>query len=198
MALKLYDINGCTEDSSNRSFFPNGFADHIFGASMWDRNLDYDAELEDYFSHIYGADWEKVKTYLEQISAAFDHAYMCGERGADPARGELYNPEHARDLEQVREFTAEIREVIKTHMAMPTRPQTVCWRLLLRHTQWCDGLAEVFIAKCKGHNKYALELFEQFVEDFGQYDYELERYFDFGLAVGSLQNILKKRPKIEL
>ena len=198
MALKLYDINGCTEDGSNRSFFPNGFADHIFAASMWDRELDYEAELEDYFSHIYGADWKTVKTYLEQISAAFDHAYMCGERSADLNHGELYNPAHARDLEQVREITAELREVIKTHMAMPTRPQTVCWRLLLRHTQWCDRLAEIFIAKCKGYNKYALELFEEFVEEFGQYDYELERYFDFGLAVASFQNILKKRPKIEL
>ena len=76
--------------------------------------------------------------------------------------------------------------------------QTVCWRLLLRHTQWCEGLAEAFIEKCKGNNEEANQLFDRFVKEFGQHDFELERYFDFGLAVKSFENILKKRPKIEL
>lgn len=198
MVLKHYDINGCVEDGSNKSFFPNGFADHIFCASMWDRELDYEAELEDYFSHIYGADWKLAKEYLENISAAFDHAYMCGERSADVAKGELYNPEHAKDLEKVRQYAADIRALVETHLAMPTRPQTVCWRLLRRHAQWCEGLAEAFIEKCLGNNEKAVELFAQFTKEFGQYDFQLERYFDFGLAVKSLENILKKRPKIEL
>lgn len=198
MALKHFDINGCVEDGSNKSFFPNGFADHIFCASMWDRELSYEAELEDYFSHIYGPDWKLVKEYLENISAAFDHAYMCGERSADVAKGELYNPEHAKDLEKVRQYAADIRALVETHLAMPTRPQTVCWRLLRRHAQWCEGLAEAFIEKCLGNNEKAVELFAQFTKEFGQYDFQLERYFDFGLAVKSLENILKKRPKIEL
>jgi transcriptional regulator of met regulon len=198
MALKHFDINGCTEDGSNRSFFPNGFADHIFSASMWNRELDYEAELEDYFSHIYGEDWRLVKEYLENISASFDHAYLCGDRSADIARGELYNPEHAKDLEKVKELTAGIREVIKTHMVMPVRAQTVCWRVLLRHAEWSDLLSEVFIEKCKGNNEEALARFDVLIETFGNYDMELERYFDFGLAIQSLQNILKKRPKIEL
>ena len=123
---------------------------------------------------------------------------MCGERSVDPDRGDLYNPDHAKDLEEVRELTAGMREIVKTHLAMPTRPQTVCWRLLLRHAEWCDRLAEVFIAKCKGHDKYAVELFEAFVANYGKHDFEMERYFDFGLAVKSLENILKLRPKIEL
>ena len=198
MALKLFGIDGCVEDGSNKSFFPNGFADHIFCASMWNRDVDYEAELADYFSHIYGDDWKQVKEYLENISAAFDHAYFCGERSADLEKGELYNPEHAKDLAQVKTIVAEFREQIKTHMVMPTRAQTVCWRLLRRHTEWCEQLAEVFIEKCQGHNQEALEVFERFTKDFGKHDFELERYFDFGLAVKSFENILKKRPKIEL
>ena len=198
MALKHFGIDGCVEDGSNKSFFPNGFADHIFCASMWDRELDYEAELADYFAHIYGPDWKQAKDYLEKISAAFDHAYLCGERYTDITKGELYNPEHAKDLAQVKTIVTDMREVIKTHLAMPTRPQTVCWRLLLRHTQWCEQLAEVFMEKCQGQDQKAVELFEAFVKDFGQHDFELERYFDFGLAVKSFENILKKRPKIEL
>ena len=84
------------------------------------------------------------------------------------------------------------------HLAMPTRPQTVCWRLLLRHAQWSEKLADVFTEKCRGHNEEANALFDAFVKDYGRYDVELERYFDFGLVVKSLENILKKRPQIEL
>ena len=197
-AYKPLGMSGCIEDGSNKSFFPNGFADYIYCATLFDRELDYDAVQEDYFKHIYGTDWKIAKDYLQKITNAFEHTYMCGKRSADPDRGEHYNPEHVADLERVKEITAQMREQLKSRMAMPTRPQTVCWRLLLRHTQWCDQLAEVFIAKCKGYNKYARELFDAFAADFGKYDFEMERYFDFGLAVSSLLNIINKRPKIEL
>ena len=196
---KLLGLQGGVEDGSNKSFFPNGFIDHILGATLWDRELDYEAELADYFSHIYGKDWRKVRDYLEQMSAAFDHAYLCGQRSVDCKQGQFYNPEHAKSLAMVHEIAAEGRELIAKHMNMPTRPQTVCWRLLLRHTQWCEGLADVFMEKCQGRDKYALELLYKFYDEFGKYDYELERYFDFELAAQSMFGIVRKmRPKIEL
>ena len=162
-----------------------------------DNNLDYEAELEDYFSHIYGPDWKKAKRYLEKITAAFDHSFMCGEKSADLSKGEFYNPEHAKDLEQVKEITAEAREFIKTHLAMPTRPQTVSWRLLLRHTEYCERFAEILIEVCKGHKKYAMEMLQKFFEDFGKYEFEMERYLDFGLAFDSLYYVVKNIPKVE-
>ena len=54
------------------------------------------------------------------------------------------------------------------------------------------------IEKCLGHNLYAQELMERFLQDFGKYDLELERYFDFGLAASSLDNVVKRLPEIEL
>ena len=194
-ALKRMGMDGCIEDGSNRSFFPNGFVDWIYGASLLDDKLEFEDAVEDYFSHIYGKDWEKARDYLEKMSAAFDHNYMCGQRSVDPDRGNYYNPDHVKSLEMVREIAAEGREIIKTHLAMPTRPQTVSWRLLLRHTEWCERFAEVMIEKCQGHDKYAMELFWQFAEDFGKYDYETEDYLDFGLAISSLFNVVRVIPK---
>ena len=196
---KILGLQGGVEDGANKSFFPNGFIDHIMCATLWDRELDYEAELEDYFRHIYGPDWQKARAYLEKVSAAFDHAYMCGQRSVDPKQGQFYNPDHAKSLADVKEIAAEGRELIKSHMNMPTRAQTVSWRLLLRHTEWCERLAEVFIEKCQGRDKYAMELLLQLFDDFGKYDYELERYFDFELAAISMLGIVRKvRPKIEL
>ena len=197
LAIRHIGTDGCTEDGSNKSFFPNGFIDHIYGATLWNRDLDYDAEMEDYFSHVYGPDWKKAKRYLEQITKAFDPVFMFGADSADLSRGEFYNPDHAKDLEEVKEITAGAREFIKTHLAMPTRPQTVCWRLLLLHTEWCERFAEILIEVCKGHSKHAMELFNKFRLDLGKHDVETERYFDMGLAFDSLYYVVKNIPKME-
>ncbi len=194
-SLKAMKMDGCLEDGSNRSFFPNGFVDWIYGASLLDADLRFEDAVEDYFSHIYGKDWKLARNYLEKMSAAFDHNYMCGQRSVDPERGDFYNPEHVKSLEMVREIAAEGREFIKTHLAMPTRPQTVSWRLLMRHTEWCERFAEVMIEKCQGHDKYAMELFEKFAADFGKYDFETENYLDFGMAMSSLMNVVRVHPK---
>ena len=93
-------------------------------------------------------------------------------------------------LEQVREIAAEGREFIKNHLAMPTRPQTVSWRLLMRHTEWCERLAEVMIEKCQGHDKYAMELYKKFAADLGKHEHEIGDYLDFGMAYISLNGML--------
>lgn len=197
LAIRHTGTSGCTEDGSNKSFFPNGFIDHIYGATLWNRDLDYDAELEDYFSHVYGPDWKQAKQYLERITNAFDPVFMFGRNSADITQGEYYNPGHAKNLEKVKEITAEARAFIKTHLSMPTRPQTVTWRLLLLHTEWCERFAEVLIEVCLGHREHAMELFDRFRLDLGKHDVETERYFDMGLAFHSLKYIVNNIPKTE-
>ena len=210
-SLKIMGLDGCMEDGSNKSFFPNGFHSYIYGETLMNRDCDYDEMLADFYYHSYGEDWKQVKNYLERISKAFDHKYMCGEMGenvgtdkeektgAEPkATRSFYRPSHAKDLAEVKELAAQAREMVGKHMAMPTRPQTVSWRLLLRHAEYCERLAEIIAEKSLGHNRYAQELYAAFLLDFGKYDVELERYFDFGVAASSLDKVVKKMPAIEL
>ena len=91
-----------------------------------------------------------------------------------------------------------MRAVIKEHATLPTRPQSIAWRILRRHTEFCERLAEIMIEKCQNNTKYALELFEIFKQDFGKYDFEMERWLDFGLCFQSLFIMIKQKPKIEL
>ena len=95
------------------------------------------------------------------------------------------------------ELAANARALAKKHLTMPTRPQTVAYRLLNRHAEYCERLADVFTAKCKGYDKLAVEKMQQFIADFGKYDYELERYMDFGLAMRTLEVVANQMNKIE-
>ena len=197
LSLKLMDMQGYLQDGSNKSFFPHGFHGHIYAEALMDRDCDYDATMEDYFSHLYGKDWKQVKAYMEGISDAFGEKYMAGEDSADPKKGTHYNPARAAKLEYVYELAATARALAKKHKSMPTRPQTVAYRLLGRHAEYCERLADVFIAKCQGFDKLAVEKMRQMIADYGKYEFELERYLDYGLAMRTLEVVANQMPTIE-
>ena len=197
MAFRLLNIQGITEDGSNKHFFPHGFHEHIYAEVLLDQNCDYDEAIEDYFSHLYGKDWKQVKAYMDGISEAFGEKYMAGEDSADPKKGTHYNPARAAKLEYVYELAATARALAKKHKSMPTRPQTVAYRLLGRHAEYCERLADVFIAKCQGFDKLAVEKMRQMIADYGKYEFELERYLDYGLAMRTLEVVANQMPTIE-
>ena len=183
---------GCMQDGSNKSFFPNGFAGHIFAETLMNRDVDYEKELEEYYVNLYGQDWQGVYRYLEGIGQAFSFPYMQGLASADPQRGAFYAPQQVAQLEKVPELAAAIRELAKNHVYDGTRHQGVAWQLLVRHGEYCQGLAQVLMAKCRGYDTLAKEKLIQFLADFGRYDRETEAYFDFGLAARSLQVMIGK------
>ena len=198
-SYKNTNMDGCMQDGSNKSFFPHGFHSHIYAATLLNRDCDYEAELADYFAHLYGEDWQLAREYLDKITECFSHKYMAGELSADITKGRMYNPQRLAPLSEVKALTEKMRGIIEEHMLMPTRPQTVGWRLLLRHTEFCEGLAEVMMEKCQGHDEVAAEMLETFFKSFGRHDYELERWFDFGLCANALKRMFKmEREVIEL
>ena len=78
---------------------------------------------------------------------------------------------------------------------MPTRPQSLCWRLLIRYGEYIQRLADVVAQVCLGNLDEATEMFEQFRLDMGKYTYETERFFDFSPAIRSLKYLLAKPKK---
>lgn len=177
-ALKFMNLSGIVEDGSQRSFFPNGFAIYIYAETLMNRDCDFDAIKEDYFAHIYGKDWKSALRLLERISEAFDYEYTAGQKSADPTISDHYNPQMIPVLEKVRELAAEERALVAKHLEMPTRPQTVSWRLLSYHATYIEMFADMLIAKAGGNDAMVREKLEHFRAAFGKYEQEIERYYD--------------------
>lgn len=197
LSHKVMNTSGCMQDGSNRSFWPNGFAGHIYAETLMNRNVNYEQEQADYYEGLYGADWKKVFKYLTGISNAFDFAYMQGEQSADPKKGTHYNPRRAEALAEVKELAADLRAAEKAHKYDPIPTQGTAWRMLLLHAEYCEGLAEIFAEKALGHTRHAQEMLTDFLTRFGKHDFETERYLDFGLAARSLSIIVNQLPPIE-
>jgi hypothetical protein len=75
---------------------------------------------------------------------------------------------------------------------MPTRPQTVSWRLLIRHAEMVDRFADVLIAKATGKNYRAVELAKEYEREFGKYEWEIQRYYDHCLCCRVLEHITRR------
>jgi len=194
--LKAMNLDGYVEDGSQRCFWPNGLAIYVFAEAQMDPTIPFEDLVEDYYSHIYGEDWKDVKVYLEKLVKAFDYKFMFGLDTKDNTISNHYNPDYKEAFESVKTITAEAKKMIAEHLAMPTRPQTVSWRLLNLHTEFCDSLAEFMIEKCMGNNDRAEEIFnEKLCKDFGKYEVEIERYYDHYLYMVSYYRTLVQLPK---
>jgi len=65
-------------------------------------------------------------------------------------------------------------------------------RLLLRHAEYIEGVAEIMTEKALGNDLLAHEKANAFVERFGRHEFEIERYFDHGLCSMILLQIAAK------
>ena len=187
--LKLSDIGleGIVEDGTQRAFFPNGFAMYVYAETLLKKNCDYEKVKEDYFSHAYGNDWHKVEKCLSKISELFDFGFMEGEKSQDLKTSKYYFPEHVADLERIAEVVKEERKLSRDNVACPSRVQTVSYRLLDYHAQYCEGLAKIMLQKAIGNEDKASELLDDFIHSFGVHEVYIERYYDHYLAMESMK-----------
>jgi hypothetical protein len=198
LSLKIMDMDGYVEDGSQRSGFPNAFPVYVYASTLLDRNADFEKLKEDYFSHIYGEDWQSATDLLQKITDAFDFKYMEGESSVDVNVSKYYDPERVERLRSLFELAKLERELVNEHLNMEYRPQTVSWRLLLRHAEYVEKWAEIMIEKAIGNNEKAKELAVKFCDDFGKYELEIERYYDHSLTCRSLEHLTRKTRKVIL
>lgn len=193
MALDEIGLDGLIEDGSQRCFFPNGFALYIYAEALLNKDCDYEAIKEDYFRHAYGESWREVAECLEKISELFDYAYMEGEKTVDARRGKYYNPAHVEQLKKIKEITSKERELAKANETLPIRAQTVSMRLLYRHAEYCERLAEILMEKTIGNQEKAKELWNVFGVEFGCYEIELERYYDHFMVMKTMNYYMTEK-----
>ena len=193
MTLQGMGIEGYVEDGCQRAFFPNGFMMYIFAEALRDRNCDYEKIKDDYLSHAYGEAWQEVKQYLTTISELFHFPYMEGKTSEDPARGRYYSLTMAENMKKVAEVAAQGRAIAEKNISLPIRVQTVSMRILYRHAEYCEKYAAIIMEKALGNDDKAKELWAAFCDDFGRYEYELERYLDHNYAMLTIRAIVNAK-----
>ncbi len=195
-SLRFAGLQGYVEDGSQRSGFPNAFPVYIYAETLMNRDCDYEEVKADYFSHIYGDDWKEAESLLARMTNAFDFAYMEGTKSKNRAVSLYYDPERAPKLMAISELCTEEKALAAKHTVCPTRPQTISWRLLDFHAEYCKLLSEILVEKAMGRNFRAVELANTFFDKMGAYEIQWERYYDHGLACRVVEHIIRKPQKV--
>lgn len=188
---KANGFGGLIEDGSQRSYFPNGFNYYVYAATLFDTNVDYEALKRDYFTHAYGEIADDVIEYLTAITKAFDINYlMIRAASSSSYKPNFYRPEHIPSLQSVHDITAKIAPVLEAHKNMPYRAQTVAVRLLQKHLEYCNGLADMWVLKAQGKDQEAVDAYNAFLESFGKYEVEIQTYFDHYMFHASMSRLI--------
>jgi hypothetical protein len=75
---------------------------------------------------------------------------------------------------------------------MPKRAQTVAVRLMLKHLEYANALADIFVLKALGADVEANRAYREFLNSFGRYETEIERYFDQFMFDHSIKRLVDK------
>jgi hypothetical protein len=164
----------------------------VYAETLLNRDADFDAIVEDYFSHAYGKDWQKALSYMKAVEKAFDYEFMAGSKSADKNIDARYNPEMLPQLEYAQELAALGRKLAKEHRKNPTRPQTISWRLMEHHAEYIEGYGKIMEELAKGNIAKSYELAKAFYKSFGVHEYEIERYCDYALAMRYINYMVAK------
>ena len=194
-AYEGYTFEGIIEDGSQRSAFPNGLAFYTYARTLYDSSLSSDAIIEDYFSHIYGDEWQLFQDYLTKLADAIPFELLeiglelMTPGDEDKKLSKIINPVYTKRLSTVRSITAEGRKLIEKHYNSDDRVKTVSVRLLEMHANYCDLIADALIERTKDNKVRALELFNKARVEFGKNEVCIETYFDHFLYFDSIRLI---------
>ena len=201
MAKRIYEdvdyyekkgISGFIEDGSLRPFFPNGIALYTYATALYDASRSFDNIKEEYFSHIYGADWQKYADYFENINEILPYEKFSTNLLSGGLKKRLDIPtDYALVLDKLEGVLSVGEELVASHYNSEIRVQTVSVRLIEWHIKYLRGIAVALREKILGNDDEALRLFEEFQFEYGKNEVYIQPYFDHLLNFSGLSHLFK-------
>ena len=196
-ALRSQGLSGIIEDGSQRSYFPTGFQFHVYGETLFDSSVSFDALVEDYFSHAYGEKWHAVRDYLYALRDAVPYSYYFGINSKDESRGKYYNPDMLDGALRMKNIIEDFRPVIEENLDAEYRASAVAWQLLKLHSLSAYKFAEMTEHKCVGNDDEADRVISEMVREMSNHEVYYERYYDHYLYSRSIKRFMKDKNIID-
>ena len=112
-----------------------------------------------------------------------------GSGSKDITKGKYYNPDVVEGLNRIPSIVDEFEPFVLAHKNMPTRVQTVMYRVLRRYLEYLKLLSPILAMKAEGKELEAKEKFQEFKNYFGKYELEMERFYDNYMLIQALSRI---------
>ncbi|MBE6630352.1 MAG: DUF4838 domain-containing protein [Ruminococcaceae bacterium] len=152
--LENVSFQGCMSDQTHRMYLPTSLPMLLMGETLFDKNLDFEAYVCDYFTAAFGEDGARVREYLEKVSQYFCPANLRGsaknaveDTGINSRENKApihNNPYVAEQLAKLPALLEEFAPVIRHGMSDtdPARRQSFVY--LHYHAEICRHLAKIY------------------------------------------------------
>jgi hypothetical protein len=180
-AYKANGHDGIIEDGTQRNYFPNGFHLYVYAATLFDNSVDYEWLVEDYFSHAYGEDSERVLDFFRSAGSIVPYKFMCGKLTLDKKINRVYDPSRKADFLKLINEIDEFMPYVEKRMVERRRyrAHTLSMKLLKKYLEFWRGLASVMTIKCTGEDEIGASVaFHDFFDKFCENEPEYERFCD--------------------
>ena len=139
-ALGDIGLNGTVNCQCSRAAFPVGLPMYGMARALWNRDADYDAVADEYFTAEFGERGSAVRAYLEELSRRFSLSYLRNERRRpDPEIARIYDSIPAL----VGEFRAKTPE-------LRADSEVMAWRALAVHADIVTMTSLLFARLARG------------------------------------------------
>jgi len=182
--LKKINLNGYVSCQTQRAFFPTGLGMYVMGATLWNRDLNFEELADNYFKNAFGADWMKCKEYLTKLSDLFDPPYMRKEK-------QIVTEEAAERFSGIVTYIDNFRNVIASNVNnIENSCHASSWNYLKYHADLCTLLALALEARARGNDDKAAAIWK-LVEKYAQeHEDNLQSVLDVYLFIHTLKSRL--------
>lgn len=155
-SLRALGTNGYMSCQELRAMCPTGFPNYVMGQSLLDDSVPFETMKRDYFSAMFGENWEQVAAYLERVSELSNTDYTNGN-------GERVQPKLSERFAQIVDIaTAFLNEVDSLYNgAEETRDD---WEFLKFHGEYCVLLGKSLSLLAGGDKEAAENEFDGFLQ----------------------------------
>lgn len=146
--LDKMGLGGYISCQELRAAFPNALPNYVMGHTLFEKDCDADALIDEYFEACYGADAQKVLTYLSELSACDCCDYVNGI-------GERTDPAVAERMERAAACCEAFEGKIAGHRNADGSFASVYWEVLEYHRNYVILLSRALMALARGEKAQA-------------------------------------------
>ncbi len=187
--LHVTGFHGIMSDQTQRAYFPTGLPDTVIGEFLFDTSIDTEPFIDQYLADCYGADYKKVKDYLETLSKIFDYkalnlrkSIVAQDTGAvdktAKQAGIVGDEALGRVIATAPDVVDAFAETVKQNLALSDRCHAESWRMLDYHGEYIKRFSAILVALSKNDFATATELVEEIKDYLARIEGEIHPYFD--------------------
>ena len=184
-AYEANGISGIIQCGGPCAYFPTGISYYTYAMAMYNKSLSFDEIVEEYFQGIFGDDWREIYEIFTEMSELLPADYVSSSSAL--IRPNVYvSEEMAEKIPKITPLLEREKKFVEAHYNSDRRVRTLAVRLLEKHIEFVTLMSEVFLAKAKGENEKALELFAPARIKFGRHEPTISKYFSHALYFSAL------------